>query len=164
MFGRYTLCDYTYVQEVNPLAVPLSRWDSIGQHQPFSYTINELLFTSKNLGRLARTKFSLAWLMADQKFNGGGSCKGSAVLPAYAPSCPDVTWGVLQMWRRLQCDVLYRQRSSNFQKADHLTFLWFREKYGRLEVLRISYMESSVNAINGVHYIVILLLSSWCTP
>ncbi len=41
-----------------------------------------------------------AWLTADWKFSRGGSCKGCAVLLAYAQSCPAVIWGVLQLWRR----------------------------------------------------------------
>jgi hypothetical protein len=39
-----------------------------------------------------------------------------------------------------------------------------REKKGRLEVRHIPDIESLVDAVDGVHYIVILLFHSWSTP
>ncbi len=68
---------------------------------------------------LARTDIGQAWLTADWKSGGCGSCKGCARPPAYDQSCPAVIWGVRQLWRRrLWCYVLYPLRSPNFQKAD----------------------------------------------
>ncbi len=43
---------------------------------------------------LARTDICGAWLTADWKFSGDGSCKECAVPPAYAEGCPAVIWGV----------------------------------------------------------------------
>jgi hypothetical protein len=41
-----------------------------------------------------------AWLTADWKYGGSGSCKGCAVPLACDKSCPAVIWGVLQLWKR----------------------------------------------------------------
>jgi hypothetical protein len=46
---------------------------------------------------------------------------------------------------------------------DQLSFQ-VREKKGRLEVRSVTEIESLVDAIDRLHYIVILLLNSWNTP
>jgi hypothetical protein len=39
-----------------------------------------------------------------------------------------------------------------------------REKKGRLEVRRVSDIENLVDAVDRVHYIIILILHSWSKP
>jgi hypothetical protein len=42
--------------------------------------------------------------------------------------------------------------------------MWSREKKERLEAQRVPDIESLGDAVDRVHYIVILLLHSWSTP
>jgi hypothetical protein len=55
--------------------------------------------------RWTHSVLCLGWLNIFWK--SGGSCKGCAVPPAYAQSCPAVIWGVLQLWRKEDYDVMY---------------------------------------------------------
>ncbi len=74
----------------------------------------------------------LALLRDHWKSGEGGSCKGSAVLPAYTRSCQAVSMVYTSCWGGgLRCNVLHREPSLNFQNPQPASTLVCTKPLGK---------------------------------